>query len=118
MADGGKTRMRRVLQLKFTLPTADPAALPASHNAARPYYELFGGHRMRLLQNVDRPTQFVQILDYEIDAALETSRHQVAGDPRLQLLLQSWRTMFPSMEVDVFREVGGDEDPAKETRDR
>jgi hypothetical protein len=37
---------------------------------------------------------------------LETSRQQIAGDPRLQAFLQAWRQMFPgSVEVDVFREV-------------
>jgi hypothetical protein len=116
MAEGRETSIRRVLQLRFMLPTADPAALVAFINATKPYYELFGGHHTRLLQNVDRPTQFTQILDYEIDAALETSRQQVAGDPRLQALLQSWRAIFPSMEIDIFREVEGAGGAAKETQ--
>jgi hypothetical protein len=116
MAEGREASIRRVLQLRFMLPTTDPAALVAFINAAKPFYEFFGGHHTRLLQNVDRPTQFIQILDYEIDAALETSREQVAGDPRLQALLQSWRAIFPSMEIDIFREVGGAGDAAKETQ--
>jgi hypothetical protein len=98
------------------LQTADPAALVALINAAKPYYEFFGGRHTRLLQNVDRPTQFIQIPDYEVDAALETSRQQVAGDPRLQALLQSWRAIFPTMEIDIFREVGGTGDAAKGTQ--
>jgi hypothetical protein len=118
MAEGRETSIRRVLQLRFMLPTADPAALVAFIDATKPYYELFGGHHTRLLQNVDRPTQFTQILDYDVNAALETSRQQVAGDPRLQVLLQSWRAIFPSMEIDVFRDVGGRGDAVKETRDR
>jgi hypothetical protein len=116
MTEGRESSIRRVLQLRFMLPTADPAALVAFINATRPYYELFGGHRTRLLQNVDRPTQFTQILDYDMNAALETNRQQVAGDPRLQALLQSWRAIFPTMEIDIFREVGGTGDAAKGTQ--
>ena len=65
-----------------------------------------GGKQVRLLQNVDNPSQFVQIIDYEVHESLETSRQQIAGDPRLQAFLQAWRQMFPgTVEVDVFREV-------------
>ena len=96
----------RVLQLKFTLPTADPSQFIALIKATTPYYELFGGKQIRLLQNVDNPAQFVQIIDYEIHQSFETSRQQIAGDPRLQAFLQAWRQIFPgTVEVDVFREV-------------
>jgi hypothetical protein len=111
MAAEGAKKVRRVLQLRFTLPTAEPARLVAFLNATKPYYELFGGKEMRLLQNVDQPAQFIQIIDYEIDASFETSRQQIAGDPRLQGFLQAWRAMFPgTVELDIFREVEGTED--------
>jgi hypothetical protein len=30
----------------------------------------------------------------------------MASDPRMQVYLQSWRTMFPgALEIDVFQEV-------------
>ena len=51
-------------------------------------------------------SQFIQIIDYEIHESFETSRQQIAGDPRLQAFLQAWRSMFPgTVEVDIFREV-------------
>ena len=110
MATDGAQRVRRILQLKFTLPAAEPSALIAVINATRPYYELFGGKEMRLLQNVDQPAQFIQIIDYDIDESFETSRQQFAGDPRLRAFLQAWRTMFPgTVEVDIFREIEGTE---------
>jgi hypothetical protein len=110
MATDGAQKVRRILQLKFTLPTAEPSALIAVINATRPYYELFGGKEMRLLQNVDQPAQFIQIIDYDIDESFETSRQQFAGDPRLRAFLQAWRTMFPgTVEVDIFREIEGTE---------
>src|SRR5215510_7791737 len=106
MTQDSEKNVFRVLQLKFTLPTADPSQLVALIKATAPYYELFGGRQVRLLQNVDNPAQFIQIIDYEIHESLETSRQQIAGDPRLQGLLQSWRQMFPgTVEVDIFREV-------------
>jgi hypothetical protein len=99
-------KLWRILQLKFTLPTSEPVRFAAFLKAAKPYYELFGGRQVRLLQNVDHPAQFIQIVDYEVNASVETSRQQIAGDPRLQAFLQAWRSMFPgTVEIDIFREV-------------
>jgi hypothetical protein len=106
MTQDSEKNVSRVLQLKFTLPTADPTQFVALIKATEPYYELFGSKHVRLLQNVDNPSQFIQIIDYEIPQSLETSRQQIAGDPRLQAFLQAWRQMFPgTVEVDVFCEV-------------
>jgi hypothetical protein len=103
--DNGTT-IRRVLQFRFTLPTTEPTQFLAFIRAAEPYYELFGGKQVRLLQNVDQPAQFIQIIDYEVHESFETNRQQLAGDPRLQAFLQGWRALFPGIvEVDVFREV-------------
>jgi hypothetical protein len=105
MAKDSETKVTRTLQLKFTLPPGDPAQFLTFIKATMPYYELFGGREVRLLQNVDNPAQFIQIIDYEIIESIESSRQQIASDPRLQVFLQSWRQMFPGTEVDVFREV-------------
>jgi hypothetical protein len=106
MAKNTEKKVFRILQLKFTLPTADPAQFVSFIKATEPYYELFGGKQVRLLQNVDQPAQFIQIIDYEIHESFETNRQQIAGDPRLQAFLQAWRSMFPgTVEVDIFREV-------------
>jgi hypothetical protein len=103
--DNGKT-IRRVLQFKFTLPTTEPTQFLSFIRAAEPYYELFGGKQVRLLQNVDLPAQFIQIVDYEVHESFETNRQQLAGDPRLQAFLQGWRSLFPgTVEVDVFRVI-------------
>ena len=106
MANDSEKKLRRIVQFKFTLPTSDPGHFVSFLKAAKPYYELLGGKEFRLLQNVDQPAQFVQLVDYEVDASLETSRQQIAGDPRLQTFLQAWRSMFPgTVEIDIFREV-------------
>lgn len=106
MTKDSETKVTRTMHLKFTLPTADPAQLQAVVKATAPYYGMFGGRQVRLLQNVDNPGQFIQVLDYDVDQSLENSRQQIASDPRLQVFLQSWRQMFPgSVEVCVFREI-------------
>jgi hypothetical protein len=107
MTKDSATKVVRTLQFKFTLPAAtDSTQFLTFIKATAPYYELFGGRQVRLLQNVDSPSQFIQVIDYEIDQSFETSRQQIASDPRLQAFLQSWRQMFPgTVEVDVFREI-------------
>ena len=100
-------KVRRTLQLRFTLPSADSGRLAAMIKAAAPFYQMFGGNaQVRLLQNVDDPAKFVQIIDYDANEDWELSRQRIASDPRMQVYLQSWRTMFPgALEIDVFQEV-------------
>lgn len=106
MTTNEPTKVVRTLQFKFTLPGADPTQFLTFIKATAPYYEMFGGKQVRLLQNVDAPSQFIQLVDYEIDQSLETSRQQIASDPRVRTFLHSWRQMFPgTVEVDVFRDV-------------
>ncbi len=106
MPKNREKKVRRILQLKFTLPTSDPGQFISLLKATAPYYEMFGSKDVRLLQNVDQPAQFIQIIDYEVAESLETNRQQFAGDPRLQAFLQTWRSMFPgTVEMDVFREI-------------
>ena len=105
MANGEK-KIRRTLHLRFTLPAADPGQILAMVKAAAPFYEFFGSTEIRLMQNVDDPAKFIQVIEYEADEALELNRQRIAGDPRLQGYLQAWRAVLPgAVEIDVFREV-------------
>jgi hypothetical protein len=36
---------------------------------------------------------------------MEARRQSMASDPRVQAYLQAWRTMAPSVEMDVYREI-------------
>ena len=99
--------VRRTLHFKFRLPAADPAQLATLTKMSAPFYEFFGGARMRLLQNADDPGQFIQEIEYETPAVMETNRQRIASDPRLQGYLQAWRAFSPgTVEVDVYQEVG------------
>ncbi len=99
-------KVRRTLQLRFTLPAADSGQLVAMIKAATPFYQMFGNAAVRLLQNVDDPAKFVQLIEYEAAEDWELNRQRIAGDPRMQAYLQTWRTMFPgALEIDVYQEV-------------
>jgi hypothetical protein len=98
-------RVKRTLHFKFSFPTADPAQLLAMMKAAEPFFA-YGGMKVRLMQNVDDPARFIQVVDYETPEALELNRQQIVADPRVQAYLQAWRTLVPGgIDVEVFREV-------------
>jgi hypothetical protein len=106
MAKKSRT-VRRTVQFKFTLPAADSAQLASFVKSTAPFYQAFGGKRVRLLQNVDDPARFIHEIEYETHEVLELNRQRIAGDPRVQAYLQTWRTLLPgSVEIDVYREAG------------
>lgn len=107
MAKEEAPKVRRTLQLRFTMPSAESGQLVAMIKAAAPFYQMFGGNaQVRLLRNVDDPAKLVQIIDYDANEEWELSRQRIASDPRMQVYLQTWRSMFPgALEIDVFQEV-------------
>jgi hypothetical protein len=99
-------KVRRTLHLRFTLPSADPTQMLALVNASKPFYEMLGGTEVRLVQNVDDPGKFIQMIEYETAEDLEINRARIAGDMRMQGYLTMWRTMLPGgVEIDVFKDV-------------
>jgi hypothetical protein len=108
MAQDAKTerKVRRTLHLRFTMPSADPTQLLSFVNASKPFYEMFGGTEIRLIQNVDDPGKFIQVIEYETPESMELNRARIAGDMRLQTYLQAWRMVLPGgVEIDVYRDV-------------
>jgi len=102
----GESKVVRTVHFKFTMPAADPAQLSTMIKSSKPFYEFFGTTRVHLLQNVDDPARFIQVIEYETDAAAEINRQRIASDPRMQGFLQVWRAMLPGvLEVDVYQEV-------------
>jgi hypothetical protein len=98
--------VRRILQFKFTLPAANSAHIVSMLKAAAPFYQAFGGTRVRLLQNVDDPARYIHEIEYEAPEVMEINRQRVASDPRVQAYLQAWRTFVPgAVEIDVYQEI-------------
>ena len=105
MANETKT-IRRTVQFKFTLPAANSSQLASLLRSAAPFYEAFGGRRMRLLQNVDDPARFIHEIEYDTHEVIELNRQRVASDPQVQAYLRTWRSFFPgSVEIDVYQEA-------------
>jgi len=101
-----KTKVRRTVHLRFTLPNADRNQLAAMVKAAAPFYQMFGNAQVRLLQNVDDPAKYIQVIEYEALEDWELNRQRLASDARMQVYLQTWRSMFPgAMEFDVFQDA-------------
>jgi hypothetical protein len=101
----GPTTVTRFLHVKFRVPAADATQLLPMMKAALPMLEAMGA-RVRLMRNADDPAQFVQIIAYQTDPALEASREKVASDPMLRTYMQAWRSIFPgSVEMDVYEDV-------------
>ena len=99
-------KVLRILHLKFTLAAADPAQLSAMIKSAKPFYDFFGTTRVHLLQNVDDPARYIQVIEYETDESLEVNRQRIASDPRIQGYLQAWRMLVPgTVEIDVYQGV-------------
>ncbi len=93
MANDSQT-VRRTVQFKFTLPSANSGQLASLMKSAAPFYEAFGARRMRLLQNVDDPARFVhEILDADVALAVSWLRRnrRVSGDRVAALVSKSGR---------------------------
>jgi hypothetical protein len=99
--------LRRILQMKIRV-LGDPKQVLALLQSAAPFYRSLGGTRVRFLQNVDDPAQFVIEIEYEANAALELNRQKVSSDPMVRGFLQGWRALLAgSAEMDVFEDVTG-----------
>jgi hypothetical protein len=102
MAKREKT-IRRTLHFRFTLSGASEQMIAMIKSSA-PLYQMFGKAEVRLLQNVDDPSKFLQEIEYDAPEEMELNRQKLAGDPRVQAYLQGWRAMFPgAIEIDVFK---------------
>ncbi len=98
-------KIRRTLHFRFTLPGASEQMIAMIRSAA-PLYQMFGDAKVRLLQNVDDPSRFLQEIEYDAPQTMELNRQQIASEPRVQAYLQAWRAMFPgAIEIDVFKDV-------------
>jgi hypothetical protein len=97
----------RILYLKIKAPSADAANLILSlSNNAAPLYKAFGCAKIRLLRNADDRAQFLQMIEYETDASVESDRQKFASEPAMQNFIQAWRAMFPgTVDADVYEDV-------------
>ena len=101
-------KVRRTLLLRLKAPTPDAAKMLGTmmQNTAT-MYQAFGDAKARLLRNADDQTQFLQIIEFQADQAVERSRQKMASDPTMQNFLQAWRAMFPgAADAEIYEDVG------------
>jgi hypothetical protein len=92
--------------VRIKTPGVDASQLIALAKTAIPLYQAFGGARIRLLRNVDDPSQFMQVVEYELDETIELNRQKIASDPMMRNYLQTWRTLLQApVEIDVYEDV-------------
>ncbi|MGA6978730.1 MAG: hypothetical protein WBZ23_19695, partial [Pseudolabrys sp.] len=106
MASEG-SKAKRILQVKIRIPSADTTSLlTATMKNALSVYGAFGDAQVRLLRNADDRTQFLQVIEYQMDQTIEFNRQKFASDPMMQNYLQAWRTLFPgTIEIDVYEDI-------------
>ncbi len=100
-------KVSRILVVKTKLPTAEAIkSLSMMMKSATPFYPAFGDAKVRLLRNVDSPTEVIQIIEYKAEPGLELNRQKLASDPMARNFLQAWRMLFPGgVEMDVYEDV-------------
>jgi hypothetical protein len=102
------TKVNRTLVMKIRLPAPEAInSLSMMMKSASPFYKAFGDAKVRLLRNVDSPSDVLQIVEYQAEPAVELNRQKLASDPMVRNFLQGWRAMFPGgIEMDVYEDVG------------
>jgi len=102
-----KKTLSRILVMKIRLPASE-AMKPLSLmiKSAKPFMAGMGDPPMRLLRNVDNPTEVLQIVEYEAEKGFELNRQRLASDPLTRNFIQACRAMFPNgIEFDVYEDV-------------
>ena len=100
-------KVDRILVMKIKLPSAEGIkSLSMMMKSAAPFYSAFGDAQVRLLRNVDNPTEIIQIIEYEAEQSVEMNRQKLASDPVAQNFIQEARMLFPGgVEMDVYEDV-------------
>jgi quinol monooxygenase YgiN len=92
--------------LRFAIAQDRDRDLRAFLARARPYYEQPGGIRVRLLQSVDTPGEYVELVEYRDRATYLADQERVASDPGMKALLEEWRALHVgALRVEVLEEA-------------
>ena len=99
------------LHLRIRVSAANHQAFHAFLAEAIPYYESPGGIRIRLLQGLADPCEFIEVVEYQTRDDFERDQHRVERDEGMKGYLQRWRALLeapPRMETYVLHPRRGD----------
>lgn len=99
------------LHLSFTIPRSSRADLIDLLRAAIPTYESPGGIRVRLLEHMDDPTRFIEVIEYADDTAFSSDQLRVETDEQMIRFISQWRAL-----LDVGPEINGYRDVTEEVK--
>ena len=72
---------------------------------ATPFYESPGGIEVRLLQDVNDPDRFIELVLYDDEATYMRDQHRVEHDPTMRQFLARWRDLLAEPPVAVVDKV-------------
>ncbi|MCB1496071.1 MAG: hypothetical protein KDJ86_09820 [Bauldia sp.] len=77
---------------------------------ATPFYESLPGVGIRLLQSLDRPGRFIEIVEYDSERALQLDDARLSQDPQMRAFIAQWRDLLiepPEVEryLDLTAEI-------------
>lgn len=73
---------------------------------AIPFYEAPGGIQVRMLQRMDDPDSFIEVVEYGGVADYERDNRRVDSDPEMKEILDRWRALLEGKaEVVAYRDV-------------
>ncbi len=96
----------RILHLRIKTLGEGTEALFSFLKSAIPFYESSGDVRIRLLRQVDDPTRFIEVIEYDSLEAFNKDQQRVDNDPQMRSNLQTWRSLLEErIEVETYEDV-------------
>lgn len=107
MADRSATESRPfALHLRIKVSSGRREEFLAFLRDAIPFYEAPGGIRVLLLERLEDPDEFIEVVEYADQAAYERDQVRVDSDPTMRSRLDQWRALLAApVEIETYRVV-------------
>lgn len=79
-----------VLMLHMTTPRGGQEHLTRTLKQAVPYYKQPGGIRVRLLNSIDQPDDYIEMIEYETEEGYLRDQQRVSRDAKMRELIDQW----------------------------
>lgn len=79
-----------VLMLHISTPKGGQENLIRTLKQALPYYKQPGGIRVRLLNSIDRPDDYIEMIEYETEEGYLRDQQRVFHDAKMRELIDQW----------------------------